>query len=106
MSETSREHTHEHTKAYWAVGIALFVLTVVTVTASVFHFAVLVAVSVGLLIAVVKGSLVAMFFMHLFNERRVIYGALILTAIFFLALLLLPVGALLNSYAVEPIYVP
>jgi cytochrome c oxidase subunit 4 len=106
MSEKALEHTDEHTKAYWAVGIALFVLTVVTVTASVFHFAVLLAVSIGLLIAVVKGSLVALFFMHLINERRVIYGALVFTAILFLALLLLPVGTLLNSYAVEPIYVP
>jgi cytochrome c oxidase subunit 4 len=105
MSDTSLEHARQHTQVYWAAGMVLFVLTVATVMASVFHFAVPVAVTIGLLIAVVKGSLVALFFMHLNNERRLIYGALIFTVVFFLALLLLPLGAFLGSYATDPFYV-
>jgi caa(3)-type oxidase subunit IV len=97
MSDTSLEHARQHTQVYWAAGMVLFVLTVATVMASVFHFAVPVAVTTG--------SLVALFFMHLNNERRLIYGALIFTVVFFLALLLLPLGAFLGSYATDPFYV-
>jgi cytochrome c oxidase subunit 4 len=42
-------------------------------------------------IATIKGSLVACYFMHLISEKKLIFTVLILTVIFFLGLLLLPV---------------
>ena len=41
-------------------------------------------------IATMKGSMVAAIFMHLNHEKKWIYGALILTVVFFIALVLLP----------------
>ena len=51
-------------------------------------------ITVAVIIATVKGSLVAGYFMHLFAERRLIYGVLALTAVFIIAM----VGLLLFSY--------
>ena len=50
------------------------------------------AVAVALFIAAIKGSLVAAFFMHLISERKLVMAVLILTLIFFLALIFLPLG--------------
>lgn len=77
-------------RTYLGVFGALLVLTIVTVGASRFHLAIPLAIGVALLIAVVKGSLVASFFMHLVAERPSIYAALILTAVLLAVLLLLP----------------
>ena len=97
----------KHIKVYYAVFAALAILTVVTVAVSYIHFGVLAAVAVALAIAIVKGSLVALFFMHLSNERRWIYGTLVLTAVFFFAVLLLPLFAQLGSSAADaPLYGP
>jgi len=41
-------------------------------------------------VATIKGSLVAMYFMHLLHERKVIYWVLILTVIFFVFLMFVP----------------
>ena len=49
------------------------------------------AVTVALLVATVKGSLVACYFMHLISEKKLIYAVLVLTVVFFVALLALPV---------------
>ena len=81
----------KHVRIYITVFVALMVLTVVTVTVSRFHLPVPMAVSVALLIAIIKGSLVACYFMHLISEKKLIYAVLALTAVFFLALLALPV---------------
>jgi caa(3)-type oxidase subunit IV len=48
------------------------------------------AVTVALVIAATKGSLVVSFFMHLIEEKRAIYAALLLTAFFFIVLLFIP----------------
>jgi cytochrome c oxidase subunit 4 len=79
-----------HVKTYMMVFGALAVLTVVTVAVSYIHLPTLPAVALGLLIATVKASLVAMFFMHLKGEKRSIVWTLILTAIFFVALMTIP----------------
>lgn len=84
------EETRKHLKAYYRVGGTLIVLTAVTVAVAQLHFTVGMAVGVALLIACVKGSLVASFFMHLVSERNVVFCILGLCAVFFLALLLLP----------------
>ncbi|HSR49854.1 MAG TPA: cytochrome C oxidase subunit IV family protein [Acidobacteriota bacterium] len=90
--DMSEEEIQKHVRIYMFVFGALLTLTVITVAASYLHHVVPMSVSIAiaLLIAIVKGSLVACYFMHLIDERKMIYLALILTAFFFLGLLLLP----------------
>ncbi len=90
MEGLSKEELQKHVRIYISVFVALAFLTLVTVTISYLHLALLPAVLVALFIAIVKGSLVACFFMHLISEKTVIFSVLAFTAIFFLALLLLP----------------
>ena len=80
----------KHVRIYITVFVALMVLTVVTVAVSRFHLPVPMAVAVALLVAIVKGSLVACYFMHLISEKKLIYAVLALTAIFFIVLIALP----------------
>lgn len=85
------EDVQAHIRTYMKVAAALAVLTVVTVGVSYVDFwGVPIAVIVALIIAGTKGSLVASFFMHLIGERKMIYWSLILTVIFFLVLIFLP----------------
>lgn len=77
-------------RTYAMVGVMLLVFTAVTVAANRFHFAVPLAITVALIIAVTKGSMVAAVFMHLSHEKKWIYGALLLTVVFFVVLLFLP----------------
>ena len=77
-------------RTYIFVFVALLALTMVTVTVSRFHLPVREAVAVALLVASIKGGLVASYFMHLISERKLIYLVLIYTVVFFLAVLLLP----------------
>jgi cytochrome c oxidase subunit 4 len=74
-------------KNYLTVFGALLSLTVVTVAVSYVHLPTTPAVALGLTIAIAKAALVAMFFMHLNHERRLIYAALILTVVLFAALI-------------------
>jgi cytochrome c oxidase subunit 4 len=74
------------------------VLTVVTVAVSYLHLPVAAAVTVALLVATIKGSLVACYFMHLISEKKLIYAVLVLTAVFFVALLALPAVTHSNGY--------
>ena len=90
MSAHGHGDVATYTKTYLRVFGALLALTVVTVAASRFHLAVPLAIGVALVIAALKGSLVASFFMHLIAERQLILGALILTAILFAVLIALP----------------
>jgi cytochrome c oxidase subunit 4 len=87
-------HGHEdirkHVRVYIGVFVALMVLTVVTVAVAQLHLPVGLAVTVALAVAIVKGSLVALFFMHLSNERRAIYATLVLTVAFFVFLMAIP----------------
>jgi cytochrome c oxidase subunit IV len=88
----------KHVRIYITVFVALMVLTIVTVTVSRFHLPVPVAVTVALIVATIKGSLVACYFMHLISEKKLIYAVLGLTAVFFLALLALPVFTVSDGY--------
>jgi cytochrome c oxidase subunit IV len=80
-------HSHDdiraHVRTYMLVFVSLMVLTAITVGVSYLHLNVPMAVTVALIIAIVKGSLVALFFMHLSNEKKIIYAALVLTVAFF-----------------------
>ena len=57
-----------------------------------------VAVAVALLVATVKGSLVACYFMHLISEKKLILAVLALTVAFFVVLLALPVLTHSNGF--------
>jgi cytochrome c oxidase subunit 4 len=79
-----------HVRSYVMVFAALLVLTVVTVAVSYLHLPHTQAVILALAIAALKASLVAMIFMHLKSERKIIYWSLYLTAVFFVLLFALP----------------
>jgi cytochrome c oxidase subunit 4 len=87
-----------HVRIYITVFVALMVLTIVTVAISRFHFPLAIAVTFALLVATIKGSLVACYFMHLISEKKLIYAVLALTVVFFVALLALPVFTHSNGY--------
>ena len=87
-----------HVRVYITVFVALMALTIITVAVSRFHLPVPIAVTVALLVAIIKGSLVACYFMHLISEKKVIYAVLALTAFFFAALLALPVFTVSDGY--------
>lgn len=74
-------------RTYFGVYAALVALTVVTVLVSYVHLGVM-NVVVALLIASAKASLVALFFMHLKWESRLVW-AFALVPIFFLTLIIL-----------------
>src|SRR6188508_1005851 len=88
----------KHVRVYITVFVALMVLTIVTVAISRYHFPVPIAVTMALIVAIVKGSLVACYFMHLVSEKKLIYAVLALTAAFFVALLALPVLTVNDGY--------
>jgi cytochrome c oxidase subunit IV len=93
----SESHSHDiskHVKIYRAVGAALIVGTIVTVAAANVRFGIAAGIIVALVIAIVKGSLVAGYFMHLFSERKLIYGVLGLTVAFVIAM----VGLIMFAY--------
>jgi cytochrome c oxidase subunit 4 len=87
-----------HVRIYITVFVALMILTIVTVAVSYLHLPVGAAVAVALLVATIKGSLVACYFMHLISEKKLIYAVLLLTAAFFVALLALPAVTHGNGY--------
>jgi cytochrome c oxidase subunit 4 len=88
----------KHVRVYITVFVALMVLTIVTVAVSYLDLATPMAVSVAVLIALVKGSLVAGYFMHLISEKKLIYAVLAVTVVFFAALLALPVVTHSNGF--------
>jgi caa(3)-type oxidase subunit IV len=94
MSETHSHDISRRVLTYLAVGAALIIGTVITVLAAGVQLGILVGIAVAILIATVKGSLVAGYFMHLFDERKLIYGILALTGVFIIVM----VGLILFSY--------
>jgi cytochrome c oxidase subunit 4 len=86
-------------KVYLLVFVSLMVLTLVTVAVSRLHLPVGPAVAVALVVAAIKGGLVAGYFMHLVAEKKLIYWVLWVTVLFFLAVLLLPLWAYFEPIA-------
>ncbi|MCU1381931.1 MAG: caa(3)-type oxidase, subunit [Acidobacteria bacterium] len=84
------ESVRKSVRSYLTVFVLLMIFTVITVAVSRLHFGVPVAIGVALVIASIKGSMVAGVFMHLSYERKWIYGSLILTALGFLILMTVP----------------
>lgn len=90
MSGHSPEEIRKHIRFYLGILCALGVLTLVTVLVSYWHIgppdSQKANIIVGMIIASVKASLVALFFMHLSSERRTIYRVLVFTVIFVIGL--------------------
>ena len=84
------DHKHDHSgdwKTYLAILVALLFLTVVTVTAASFDFG-SANVLIAIIIATIKASLVALFFMHLRHDSAV-NSIIFLSALLFLSFLLI-----------------
>ncbi|HSE39855.1 MAG TPA: cytochrome C oxidase subunit IV family protein [Acidobacteriota bacterium] len=92
MSGESAEDIRKHVRVYLIVFAALAALTVITVGISYLHLPTHWAILFALLVATIKGSLVACYFMHLISERKVIYWILIICAFFFAFLIWAPVS--------------
>jgi len=75
----SAEEISKHVRSYMIVFGSLAVLTIVTVAVSYLHLSIWPALILALVIATFKGGLVASFFMHLKEERKIIYYVLVLT---------------------------
>ena len=97
MAGHTAEEIKKETRVYILVFVALAALTLVTVGVSYLHLSFGAAVALAMLVATIKGSLVACYFMHLISERKLILWVLILTLAFFLALMLLPLANVLDS---------
>lgn len=87
-----------HVRVYIIVFVALMILTIITVAIARVHLPVPIAVTAALIVATIKGSLVACYFMHLISEKKLIFAVLILTIVFFVALLALPALTHSNGY--------
>ena len=81
------DEVKKHVRGYYIVFLALLCLTAVTVAIAYLHLPVHLAVILALVVAVTKGSLVALYFMHLISEKQIIYSVLSLTGIFLVFLM-------------------
>jgi cytochrome c oxidase subunit 4 len=91
-------------RTYLTIGAALLVFTGITVAANLVHLAMPLAITVALIIASIKASMVAAVFMHLSHERRWIYGSLLLTVAFFAVLIFVPLFTGMDTFG-TPVHV-
>lgn len=92
METHSPDDFRHHVRRYLYVFYALLFGTLITVGASYIPFGNrAINIGVALFIAVCKGSLVACYFMHLISERKMIYGILSFTVVFFTGLMFLTI---------------
>ncbi len=103
MTEAEAQDIQEHVRVYVMVFVALAVLTVVTVGISYIGMRPALAICVAMVVATVKASLVAVYFMHLITEKRVIIWLLALCAAFLVFLMFLPVG---TEVGISPLWPP
>ena len=84
-------------RTYMKVGASLLVFTGITVAANQLQLVVPLAITVALIIATMKGSMVASIFMHLSHEKKWIYGALLLTVVGFIILMTVPIFTVMDN---------
>ena len=92
MSDHS-EDVSKHIRGYLIIGGTLIVGTILTVLASYVDLGHNWNIVLALVIATVKASLVALYFMHLISEKQMIYLVLSFTAFFFVSLMFITIGA-------------
>jgi caa(3)-type oxidase subunit IV len=99
----SNKDLAHHITHYRNVFVYLLIGTALTVAASYLEFnvkdSIAGAIFIGLLIASIKGYLVAANFMHLNSEKKMIYWILMLTVFFLVLLLSIPILWDLNNLA-------
>ncbi len=99
----SNKDIAHHITHYRNVFVYLLIGTALTVAASYLEFnvkdSIAGAIFIGLLIASIKGYLVAANFMHLNSEKKMIYWILLLTVFFHVLLLSIPLLWDLNNLA-------
>jgi len=94
MSENKHSQASHHItplRTYLVIGASLLILTAITVGLSFIHFGAFNLV-IAMLIASVKATLVAMFFMHLYYDNK------LFTAIFSIALIFVSVFIILTMF--------
>src|SRR6476620_8948011 len=88
--EHGAHNVAKHVRKYLLVGATLITFTAITVWLSYVDFGTMKAnVAVAMVVATFKAGLVAAIFMHLSNEKRLIYRVLIFTGFFVLGLFFL-----------------
>ncbi|HVS01785.1 MAG TPA: cytochrome C oxidase subunit IV family protein [Thermoanaerobaculia bacterium] len=87
----------KHVRTYIVVFVSLMALTLITVAVSYLDLSTGPAVALALLIASIKGSLVACYFMHLISERKLILVTMGFTMLAFFAVLLGPLLTEINE---------
>lgn len=97
MSHSDPAEVQKTVRTYLKVGITLYVFTAITVAVNQIHLAVPFAITVALLIAAFKSSMVASIFMHLSHEKKWIYGSLLLTVVFFITLIFIPLATVSDT---------
>ena len=98
------EEVKKHVRVYVMVFGALAVLTVVTVAVSYIDMSIVPALVVAVIIALVKGGLVAGYFMHLISEKKVIMWVLAITVLFLVCMFALFLSALSDQEDVSMLY--
>ncbi len=94
----SHHDISKHVRTYIGIFIALLVGTVITVGLYYVHFhSIALTIAVALVIATIKSSLVAGFFMHLISEKKTIYSIMAVAGFFFLALMALFILSLFDT---------
>ncbi len=83
------QYLNQEIKKYYNVFGGLLIFTVITVALSYIHVNTVVSVTIALIVATTKASLVASIFMHLAHEQKAIYLIMGMTAFFFTGMLLL-----------------
>jgi len=102
VDEHTIEEMRHHIRRYLIVGVALAVGTALTVWASLINFgSIEINIVVALVIASVKGLLVAGFFMHLVSEKKMIYAVLASTGFFFVGLFALTLWSMAHASIIQ-----
>ncbi len=92
MSDHS-DDVSKHIRGYLIIGGTLIIGTILTVLASYLDLGHNWNIVLALVIATVKASLVALFFMHLISEKQMIYTVLGFTVFFVIGLMFLTISA-------------
>lgn len=88
----SPDEVAKHVKVYLTVFGALMVATVITVALNYLHFdSKVLTIGIALLVAAIKATLVACYFMHLISEKKMVYIILGFTTFFFIGMMALTI---------------
>jgi caa(3)-type oxidase subunit IV len=91
MSENQTADIQKEVKAYITIFVTLIVLTLLTVGLSQLTGSVHARVTIAVTLALVQAFFSVGYLMHLNAEKQWVYGVLLLTVVFFGALIVLPI---------------